>query len=664
MATTTPNYHLRKPTNADTVNVATDISANMDLLDAHAHSGTYERVFIPTAATGAAIQTQIDAANAAGGGTVVLSAYTEYLTDLRTIPGQTTYSAGIWMRSNVKLKGAKGSVIKLMDGATLPSPTTQAQIISTFYTSTQSNIGIEDVELNANGNNNPTVAIAHGIYVSHAFSVWVTRCKSRNLYGTASSLPGETMHFECAYGRDVHFTDCEADGSGATDTATGFSADNSFGVSYTGCTAHDLSHGQGFTHWQSAAIRYSACHAYKCVGGAGFNSERSEDITYASCISGGRSPNVGSDTALPWFTSNQNLGNLVGFLIQGGINVLAVGCVATYNATGVHVLSSTAISPTIVSSGVFMPGIDLSNSSSSALQVDASQVSVLVGPYTGASAEEWITAGTSPILTFNATNGSSGVRFNATGVTGVNAYRFQVSGSNVLTIGGGSGGNGDVAAVFNLRGDSVGTKYLTGAGKTTVVDGDFTHAPSDGALAYAKDTTTGTQYRAKRVDGAWVTIPESSTLAWRRIQTGRARFDAQTATTTGLNESGANAPGGASGGISAFYFDPADYPAHAKLRVRTLVITNATAPVASFTGGLYPTTTPAGAAATVSVAFGTVTSGSTAAVTTPALSTITEVSSSSFTPPTAGLYTLGMVISANMVANSSAVVRADLEVQF
>lgn len=41
MATTTPNYGLRKPTNADTVNVMTDISANMDLLDAHAHSGTY-----------------------------------------------------------------------------------------------------------------------------------------------------------------------------------------------------------------------------------------------------------------------------------------------------------------------------------------------------------------------------------------------------------------------------------------------------------------------------------------------------------------------------------------------------------------------------------------------------------------------------------------------
>lgn len=41
MATTTPNYGLRKPANSDLVNVALDISGNMDLLDAHAHSGTY-----------------------------------------------------------------------------------------------------------------------------------------------------------------------------------------------------------------------------------------------------------------------------------------------------------------------------------------------------------------------------------------------------------------------------------------------------------------------------------------------------------------------------------------------------------------------------------------------------------------------------------------------
>lgn len=42
MATTTSNFGLRKPSPSDTVNVALDISGNMDLLDAHTHSGTYE----------------------------------------------------------------------------------------------------------------------------------------------------------------------------------------------------------------------------------------------------------------------------------------------------------------------------------------------------------------------------------------------------------------------------------------------------------------------------------------------------------------------------------------------------------------------------------------------------------------------------------------------
>jgi hypothetical protein len=41
MATTTSNFGLRKPASSDTVNVAADIAANMDLIDAHAHSGTY-----------------------------------------------------------------------------------------------------------------------------------------------------------------------------------------------------------------------------------------------------------------------------------------------------------------------------------------------------------------------------------------------------------------------------------------------------------------------------------------------------------------------------------------------------------------------------------------------------------------------------------------------
>jgi hypothetical protein len=44
MASQTPNMDLRKPTNNDTVNVVTDLSANFDKIDAHAHIGTYAQV--------------------------------------------------------------------------------------------------------------------------------------------------------------------------------------------------------------------------------------------------------------------------------------------------------------------------------------------------------------------------------------------------------------------------------------------------------------------------------------------------------------------------------------------------------------------------------------------------------------------------------------------
>lgn len=99
MATTTPNFGLRKPTNNDTVNVATDISGNMDLLDAHAHSGTLvslqELALFPPS-NYANIQAAIDAAAAAGGGIVPL------------VAGANPVSTGLQMKSRVTLTGPEG----------------------------------------------------------------------------------------------------------------------------------------------------------------------------------------------------------------------------------------------------------------------------------------------------------------------------------------------------------------------------------------------------------------------------------------------------------------------------------------------------------------------------------------------------------------------------
>jgi hypothetical protein len=101
MASSTPNLSLRKPTNADLVNVATDLSENFDKIDAHvtsptAHSGTYVpvgRLVFDVKDYGAvgnavtddttAIQAAINAAGAAGGGTVYLPPGTYIIGKLR-----------------------------------------------------------------------------------------------------------------------------------------------------------------------------------------------------------------------------------------------------------------------------------------------------------------------------------------------------------------------------------------------------------------------------------------------------------------------------------------------------------------------------------------------------------------------------------------------------
>lgn len=127
MATTTPNYGLRKPTNADIVNVATDISGNMDLLDAHAHSGTYVRVANSAynvkeygalgngvADDSAAIQAAITAATAARGGAVYLPAGVYLCGTTITLPSN-IHLWGDGIGGDI-FSATKGTTIKLKNG--------------------------------------------------------------------------------------------------------------------------------------------------------------------------------------------------------------------------------------------------------------------------------------------------------------------------------------------------------------------------------------------------------------------------------------------------------------------------------------------------------------------------------------------------------------------
>jgi hypothetical protein len=529
MATTTPNYGLRKPTNNDIVNVATDISGNMDLLDAHAHSGTYERVYVPSGldSTGAtsnsvAVQTAIDEAYAAGGGTVLIPFPGTYRLDTRYMTGYTDVQAAIWMRSNVELRMVPGAKFKLASATGLLANVTLANqrahiitVIDPYAVAgshvVKSNIRLTGVELDCNTAGQSVQSIYAGIFLGSVDGAWLTDCKVYDLYGTAAGPTGETMCYDLRSCRGIHYTNCTADGQGAsssplTNTSTGFSANYSHDISYTGCTAHDFNKGQGFTIWQCASVAYAGCHAYRCPEAAGFNCERSEGVTYSSCISGGRSPSTDGEPDLPttWFSGNQeDLGNIYGF-----------NCIASYNQFGVYINANTGISPTMISDGVVFSG-DFSNNPSGNESVENEAARSWIGPFkiVDAFAADIYHRSNAPHELFTAGNFASGLRQTIRGTTGF-TYRLYAELAEVFRITGGAGTNaggdsdttdrpGDAEFFYNLRGATVGVSVISGAGKAMVADTDFHHRPADGAMAVANDTTAATYRLCLRTNGTW-----------------------------------------------------------------------------------------------------------------------------------------------------------------
>lgn len=122
---------------------------------------------------------------------------------------------------------------------------------------------------------------------------------------------------------------------------------------------------------------------------------------------------------------------------------------------------------------------------------------------------------------------------------------------------------------------------------------------------------------------------------------------------------GEAATGGASTGLCAFWFDPADWQVAARttqIRVRGELVTNAVAPGAStvFTFGCYPVATWGGASnALPTVAtFGTV-SVACPAISNPAANTATHVEATPVNAPAAGWYVLACVLSGAAAASGA-----------
>jgi hypothetical protein len=294
-------------------------------------------------------QAAVDAANAnytAGNGpTEVYVPPGTYTFDLHADPGGHTIAAMFFMRSGVTLRMAEGAILKLKDGAVLPGGMTQGHLVSCYKPYATANVDQKDRvrvfggTIDGNSDNQTLDAgvprVAHGLFFGSGTSMVAMLVKVRRLRGTTNFPPGETMHFEANHCSGFAFISCEADGSGATDTASGFSADDSFDGEWNGCKAHDLSHGQGFTSWQCANLRYVGGAAWSCPGGAGLNVERADGVTITGGNYGGRSPLIGNGDPefATWPSGQVSLPNATGIALRGCSDVTIQGAVGDYNAT-------------------------------------------------------------------------------------------------------------------------------------------------------------------------------------------------------------------------------------------------------------------------------------------------------------------------------------------
>jgi hypothetical protein len=394
----------------------------------------------------AAIQAAIDACAAAGGGQVYVPPGT-YLISLRVHPENADWAVGIIIENYVTLigSGVESSIVKL---AVVPNAVPSGCSVSWKGMMTSvgtpsggnAGIGIRDLTLDGNAINQTFVppGSMHGAFISRTSGAWFTRVIVKNLYGELPGPPGETTSFECGRSIDVHYTDCHALRTDTSDTATGFSANNSTSVEYKGCTARGMAHGMGFTHWTSALIRYVNCHAY-WNDYAGFNSEISEHIAYVGCHAGGRSANASGVVA-----AHTNLGNRMGFRVMGSKHVSISGGSSSYNITdegyGVQIMPYAG---PVNSEDVSIDGIALIANKYGIWVDDVNQLRVTVTPTTRFASNSTAAYGGSgnfntqeryaaaPIEQWRVANEASGIRYSVVQTGTDLSHRFLHNGDEI-----------------------------------------------------------------------------------------------------------------------------------------------------------------------------------------------------------------------------------------
>lgn len=454
-----------------------------------------------------AIQAAIDAAEETGGGVVYMPPGTYQLSARLFAPYGTTLAYSLSVPSNITLAGAGSTATTLKLPIFTAGNTAGYDPTWRFYgvmtqrpddVDTFSNICVRDFTLDGQAALQTILppGAQHGIFMGRARSVWHERVVVKNIYGTSAAPPDETFCFSAEESADVHYTDCEAYGDDGGDTSTGFSVGSSTGVTYTGCVAHNLTFGMGFTTFYSAGITYAACRAYLC-GENGFNSEVSVDVTYSACQSGGSASDVATNA---FFTQNQSLGNgASGFLLLGGERVAILSCTSSFNAEyGFRANLYTPSIPDVASTQVILSGCVITNNTTKGVLIDNGQTSIVLDPSNividngagagdnygtiGNAANDRFRFANTPKDTFSSLDNSSGMQWNVLNSAAATRFRWlnndvelmRIVGDGALGLVDGITEPSTIAGVASLFVDTADgdlkIKFGDGTVKTIVVD--------------------------------------------------------------------------------------------------------------------------------------------------------------------------------------------------
>ncbi len=301
---------------------------------------------------------------------------------------------------------------------------------------------------------------------------------------------------------------------------TGFTAGGSVGMEFDNCafngctvgvnTAHSSGTNWNLTHFSQCYFRTNITAGIRCSNGSGMWAPQFESCVFES----NTGPSILVDTGsvgLNWATFTNcwwEAGSSDCIVAKASIQIPTfTGCNITPDANINFITIDAALGSTVHVTGPTFIGCStviggskylLTHTAATDPQVtgDPGFTKVVILGNVGGRMKGLFTphTGDTNMHLFSAAQSTDII---ADGVTGEKpAYIMLDSGSN-------SNAWVDSGSGRAVAKDGVQTKYLSGAGKTTVVDGDFTKTPTNGTIAVHYDTTGAKGYISFRANGVW-----------------------------------------------------------------------------------------------------------------------------------------------------------------